>query len=399
MSARDATSEPPLGSGKQRGVRGLSLAIAAVLALAIAAWASSQSFGDVPETNARITAYHSARSGLSPSPAGAQKPLAAVTFTASHGYALVPNCVTDDTGQRNCSYQLWNTGDGGESWRGYPFPASHVQDPHLVASGENSVLVEARQHRWFSADRGHTWTEYGNQPIGTVRAVPESALVSARCVDPHCVTTRILATLPDGTLVRLANSPELGRPTSSDWVQSRHGALWLTGTNASGDPIVVSSSDGGASWHTASLASAAPLQKFYAPTFNNVDGYLVMCGGTTSGGGEVNAEANANPAAIQILSTNNGGQSWNDVTPTTALSQAPTAAAVASTGELMIVVDSTLLVSGDGGATFQAVPDAPRISSISPTGLSTYLATSPGGAHYVSADGLHWTHLRLDTVA
>lgn len=386
---RDTTLEPKTEEYSQIRPprRSLSFALVALSVLVAVAWISSQSFGGVPKaggwrdrlTTIADTPHHTTKGHHQANPS------LVATSSREQRYALTPECVTNDTDTRSCTYHLWRTGDG-QKWTGYPTPLSRAENPRLASVGERGVLIENGEHRWFSSDAGNSWTEHTNQPIASVASLPPTAIVATRCANRTCAASTVVATMSDGTLVRLARSPGLGRPTSNEWMHQVNGAIWLTGRAESGRPTISISTTGGRSWYTTILpASGTGTQQIYAATQDGRRGYVVVGSDGASTG-------------TTVFATGDAGFSWNDMSRRGDAPSNPDGVALTQNGHLLLSAANTVYGSNNGGSSFRAVDPAPALSHLR-VDSAGYLGGDEGDDYYFSPDGVEWQRLDLNAVS
>lgn len=317
-----------------------------------------------------------------------------------HGYALRGRCT--DGVDVVCERQLLVTEDGStwterpiEPWTG----TTMLSDRVVALGGSRLVVSDERETglRLYSPDAGRTWREVPASPQHDVDHIGDGVL-QVRCADlgpetDECRERRLVVNLPEsGHQAWLANPPALANVMPEPH-PAADGSWWVTGTDPSTRAWAVAAShDDGRSWSVALL-----------PTESGDTVDKVVVAGT---GHHLYAAATGRRpdgleprSLIAVFRSTDGGQSWvrtwraDGRSPRT-LGGTPI---VAPGGELFLAPDDVGPGhrSVDGGHTFTAVLDGPRVTNVRRTS-GGYLAIASGGSpgrYLTSVDGQRWTPL------
>ncbi|HEV2780033.1 MAG TPA: sialidase family protein [Actinophytocola sp.] len=340
-----------------------------------------------------------------PPPAAVPPLVYAIDFADDrHGFALWGRCVGES--DHPCESRLLVTEDG-MAWRSQAFATEELASPsslvgRVVALGAGRVLLTDLEGgaRFHSADAGRTWRAVPAVPDSEVAEIPPDGLLEAHCADAaDAGSCRIAVTLPDsGHRAWLTTAPALGQP-SPEQRPLADGSWWVNGRDRStGQWSVAVSRDAGRTWSTAVLP------------FPPVPAYIRVSPPAIAGTGpSVYALATASlPDTLEsrtllaIFHSGDGGQTW---TQTWRIKDQPPrtlggAAVVTPDGALLVAPDDIVgspYRSRDGGRTFTAATDAPRLAAVRRT-RTGYLASAPDrpqGHYRMSTDGAGWTDVRL----
>jgi len=309
---------------------------------------------------------------------------------AKHGYALTRTC---QRGTEGCTFTLYRTGDGGETWQPRRLPLApgdgfwdtmYVLGPDDVTIGK-PVGVETT--RIFSTDGGLSWgVAYDLAPAGTAPLAPGGLLSGACGEQPYgfggCDVVGSIR--PDtGQFVAAPTQPQLV-PHQVGPAPTVTGKWWVAGTNPLSErSFLAVSADGGGTWSTSELAT--PAGRHWAV----VEGDGVLYATAANDAGRVTS----------VWRSTDGGRSWTRTWPDTAPDDSPQESSSSGAGEFLasrpiaagdgslILADTKrTLVSDDEGRTFRREGGAPGWVTWTRGG---YLRTQ-GGTFALSGDGLHW---------
>lgn len=317
-----------------------------------------------------------------------------------HGYALRGRCT--EGRDAVCERHLLVTEDGA-TWTPrpiQPWPSTTMLSGQVVALGGGRLVVSDERGpgpRLYSPDAGRTWREVPAVPRHRVDHIGGGVL-QVRCADlgpdlDECHDRRLVVTLPEsGHQAWLANPPVLDHA-----MPERHpaddGSWWVTGTDPSTRAWAIAvSRDGGHSWSVVRLPTEpgdTVKQVAVAGTGHHL--YASATG--------PRPDVREPRSLVSIFRSTDGGQTWErtwraDGRAPRSLGGTPI---VTADGGLFLAPDDVGpgYRSGDGGRTFTAVLDGPRVTDVRRT-RAGYLATASGGApgrYLTSADGRRWTPL------
>jgi photosystem II stability/assembly factor-like uncharacterized protein len=261
---------------------------------------------------------------------------------------------------------LWRTGDGGVSWA----PVAALRGRTLTPAFEPAGVAWAYgDSLWRSGDGGLSWVQSADLALSTsgqVAGVALDAVTGVTYVAISDYTSRLLAT-SDGGATLTPVSPALPE-----------GARLLEVATGPGGLYVITSQGFQA------LARGAPA--WTAPVAVDTNPYRLL----------------AHPTKPLILfaagffglhRSTNGGASWEVVADGAVLDLWIDPAQ--DTTVLAIRSNATLLVSGDGGATFPTTVSLPASEGLSLSGTSARLYAGADSGPYRSLDGgASWTGAR-----
>jgi hypothetical protein len=311
-----------------------------------------------------------------------------------HGYALWGRCRPNGA---DCERKLLVSEDG-NSWTRRSFDDPRLASPakldgRLVSlGGGRLVLSDMAAGRFRTTDGGRIWQEIPSTPEQMLTSLPPDGILEAACTesvsDPSlCRRRRLMVTLPDtGLRAWLATPPPLGRV----WPEPRRtpdGGWWVTGLDrATGNWGVAVSRDDGRSW-TVTFLPAVNRVGFDRITlaWSNSAVYALATG--------LVANVAEPRSLLGIFRSADGGSSWEQ----TWVGDGRQPRSLGGVG--VVWQDGSLVVSPadigpgyksvDGGRTFSAMLDGPRVGVVKKSG-GGYVGEL-GGKYFRSLDGVGWT--------
>jgi len=310
---------------------------------------------------------------------------------AKHGYALTRTC---ERGTEVCTFTLYRTADGGETWQSRRLPLApgdgfwdtmYVLGPDEVTIGKP---VGPETTRIFSTDGGRSWGVANDLArAGTAPLAPGGLLTGACGEQPYqyggCDVVGSIR--PDtGQFVAAPTQPRLV-PVQVGPAPTVTGKWWVAGVNATRDrPVLAVSADDGRTWSTNELTE--PVGRRWAV----VEGDGVLYATAADDAGKV----------AGVWRSTDDGRSWtrtwaaklkpkdprDDYLPTGVGPFLDSRPIAAGDGSLILADMKQTLVSDDEGRTFRRDGGASGWVSWTRGG---YLRTN-GGSFELSADGLHW---------
>lgn len=320
-----------------------------------------------------------------------------------HGYALWGRC-TDGRDFR-CERKLLVMADG-KTWTSVEFAAPELAAPpklsgRVVATGATRVMLidlGGRSDRVYSDDSGLTWREQppadGTLPVLDAETILETECVAATA-DPASCPRRLTATA--GYLAHrwhLRNPPPLDQPTPEPR-QLADSGWWVSGKDGStGRWAVAASHDHGRNWTTTALTFAPGEWVERLSIAGSEDDSYVLAIGPVAGAMEPRT-------LIAIFLSTDRGRTWRRTW--TAGRESPRTLG----GSAIVTPDGGLFIpphdvgpgyrSIDGGRTFTAVLDGPRLNSVRRTraGYVARVSDRPSGGYLTSVDGVDWRAVQL----
>ena len=318
----------------------------------------------------------------------------AVDFAdADHGYALTRSCAQGSVG---CTFTLFRTADGGETWqprRLPPAPDDGFWDVMYVLGPDAVTLANplgVEQTRIFSVDGGRSWgVTRDMSPVGTA-PLPSGGVLTAGCgTQPYggegCALVGTLEPA-SGRFVAAPAQPQLA-VLQVGTAPTEGGKWWVAGAvDGNAHAFLAVSADGGRTWSSSEMGE-----------FAGAGGWAVV-----EHGNVMYATASRSGRVFGVWRSTTGGRSWTRVWTAPAVFVAENSAeteeaapagpgllgdpVVADDGSLVLSDTTTTHVSHDRGRTFRPVHPASVPARWTRAG---YLRIQ-GQTYGLSSDGAHW---------
>jgi hypothetical protein len=318
-----------------------------------------------------------------------------------HGFALWGRCTNGEN--YLCERKLLVTEDG-VNWTSRHFPLAAVKAPYtlggrVVGLGLGKIILldlDPSGSRLHRRDAGQTWRSVPAIPQHTVTEIPVGGVLETQCVELaghpiECPAGTVAVIDPEsGDSAWLATPPALAEATPEP-LAADDGSWWVSGKDPStGGWAVAVSRDAGRTWSVSTLPTVSgPPPGRLSVAARGPTVYVTATGHLPDG--------LERRSLVGIFLSTDGGRSWEQTWRAEGGSPRGLGGdpAVTPDGGLFIATDDVgpCYRSVDGGRTFTALLDGPRLERIRRT-RAGYLGVASGSAQHrylTSADGVRWT--------
>jgi photosystem II stability/assembly factor-like uncharacterized protein len=326
-----------------------------------------------------------------------------VDFTGTAtGWAIGMRCVDD-----RCTAATWRTDDGGTTWgpetvvaRDVPRTSYGAQDP--AGGGVRSIrMVDAHEGFAFNPDLyvthdgARTWHR-ARQPskVAAVTVAGRSVWVTEHgCpADDDCDPVVLAGPLGAPFALRPLTVPPTRGSTLVRRADERHGYL-LAFDAPDGPGTLHRTADGGATWQAA--VNPCPDARSAALSAGAGRPLLLVCSGDVAAGSR-----KVHTAPKQAFTSADHGASWRRLPDPPAAGELTDLSAVsATTAYATTLLPARLLVTTDGGATWQPATGTARAGygygNLDVAGVRHAWAMGDQGILWRTADGTTWQRLTL----